>query len=295
VKVARMRRSVLLISPLKHLGGLTSNGLGATDIGNKTAIGGMSREFYQRLFDYYFPDSSGSQWRFEPHVAEKTDYYASIGYLNEEGFIIESDLTRFTGRANVNFQATDWLKTGFNVNVANRKSNWAQTGSSTTFVNPIRFTRGIGSIYPIHQIDPATGQYILDDYGKKQFDIYDHRAGGASTGRHVPAEIRWDEDMDETSTLGGKTYVEITFLKDFKFTTNASMDQRFYYNTHYNNPLICDGAPGGRAYRTYNKRNSVNINQLLNYGKVFDNHNFNVILGHESYEYKYNRLRGART
>jgi len=71
VKVARMRRSVLLISPLKHLGGLTSNGLGATDIGNKTAIGGMSREFYQRLFDSYFPDSSGSQWRFEPHVAEK--------------------------------------------------------------------------------------------------------------------------------------------------------------------------------------------------------------------------------
>jgi len=169
---------------------------------------------------------------------------------------------------------------------ANRKSNWAQTGSSTTFVNPIRFTRGIGSIYPIHQIDPATGQYILDDYGNKQFDIYDHRAGGASTGRHIPAEIRWDEDMDETSTLGGKTYVEITFLKDFKFTTNASFDQRFYYNTFYNNPLIGDGAPGGRAYRTYNKRNSVNINQLLNYGKVIDNHNFNVILGHESYEYK---------
>lgn len=71
VKVARMRRSVLLISPKEHLGGLTTNGLGATDIGNKAAIGGMSREFYQRLFHYYYPDSSGTQWRFEPHVAEK--------------------------------------------------------------------------------------------------------------------------------------------------------------------------------------------------------------------------------
>jgi hypothetical protein len=70
VKVTRMGRSVLLISPHKHLGGLTSNGLGATDIGNKAAIGGMSREFYKRLLNYYYPDSSGTRWRFEPHVAE---------------------------------------------------------------------------------------------------------------------------------------------------------------------------------------------------------------------------------
>jgi len=70
-KAARLGKSVLLIPPNHHLGGLTSNGLGATDIGNKKAIGGMAREFYERVFLYYFPDSSGSQWRFEPHVAEE--------------------------------------------------------------------------------------------------------------------------------------------------------------------------------------------------------------------------------
>ncbi len=69
-KMAKLERSVLLISPSHHLGGLTSNGLGATDIGNKGAIGGMAREFYQRIFRFYYPDSSGSQWVFEPHVAE---------------------------------------------------------------------------------------------------------------------------------------------------------------------------------------------------------------------------------
>jgi len=226
---------------------------------------------------------------------EKTDYYASVRSLYEQGFIKDSDLRRFTGRANVNFQATNWLKTGFNVNGATRKSNFAQTGSSNTFVNPIRFTRGIGSIYPIHLIDEATGKFILDDNGKPQYDIYDHRAGGASTGRHVPAEIAWDEDKDETSTIGAKTYMEITFLNDFKFTTNVSFDQRFYYNTFYNNPLIGDGAPGGRAYRTYTRTTSVNFNQLLDYAKSFGSHNFGVTLGHESYDNRYNRLRGART
>lgn len=53
VQVARMQRSVLLIEPGRHLGGLTSGGLGATDIGNKQAIGGIAREFYERVFRHY--------------------------------------------------------------------------------------------------------------------------------------------------------------------------------------------------------------------------------------------------
>jgi hypothetical protein len=68
VKVARMGKSVVLIEPGRHLGGLSSGGLGATDIGNKQAIGGISREFYQRLGQAYGKDEA---WTFEPHVAER--------------------------------------------------------------------------------------------------------------------------------------------------------------------------------------------------------------------------------
>jgi len=73
VKSARMGKSVVLIEPSKHLGGLSSGGLGATDIGNKAAIGGISREFYGRIFSHYNPnsDTTGTMWTFEPHVAEK--------------------------------------------------------------------------------------------------------------------------------------------------------------------------------------------------------------------------------
>ena len=53
VQTARLGKSVVLIEPGKHLGGLTSGGLGATDIGNKGAIGGVSREFYQRVRKHY--------------------------------------------------------------------------------------------------------------------------------------------------------------------------------------------------------------------------------------------------
>ncbi|MDB6052597.1 MAG: hypothetical protein JWN25_120 [Verrucomicrobiales bacterium] len=67
IQAARMHKSVILVEPGKTIGGLTTGGLGATDIGNKAAIGGISREFYRRLGKYYHEEES---WKFEPHVAD---------------------------------------------------------------------------------------------------------------------------------------------------------------------------------------------------------------------------------
>ncbi|GAB3898896.1 FAD-dependent oxidoreductase [Spirosoma agri] len=94
VQVKKMGKSVLVVSPDKHLGGLSAGGLGFTDTGNKEVIGGLSREFYQRLYQHYQQDSSWkwqkreeygnkgqgtpaidgnsrTMWIFEPHAAEK--------------------------------------------------------------------------------------------------------------------------------------------------------------------------------------------------------------------------------
>ncbi len=95
VEVARSGKKVILVSPDKHLGGLSSGGLGFTDVGNKRVIGGLAQEFYHRIWLHY-NDSSAWKWEkyseygnkgqgtmamdgenrtmwiFEPHVAEKT-------------------------------------------------------------------------------------------------------------------------------------------------------------------------------------------------------------------------------
>lgn len=63
-----MGKTVLLIEPGKHLGGLSSGGLGYTDIGNKYAITGLARDFYRKIGKQY---GKFEQWIFEPHVAEK--------------------------------------------------------------------------------------------------------------------------------------------------------------------------------------------------------------------------------
>jgi FAD dependent oxidoreductase len=90
IQAAREGRTAILIEPTKFLGGLTTGGLGATDIGNKKAIGGISREFYTAVAKYYAEDAKwvhqtreayfskrphgnaadeGTMWTFEPHVA----------------------------------------------------------------------------------------------------------------------------------------------------------------------------------------------------------------------------------
>ncbi|HWB93715.1 MAG TPA: FAD-dependent oxidoreductase [Puia sp.] len=67
----QMHKKVILIEPGHHLGGLSSGGLGYTDIGNKYAIMGLSLDFYRRIGKHY---GTFEQWIFEPHVAE--DVYA---------------------------------------------------------------------------------------------------------------------------------------------------------------------------------------------------------------------------
>ena len=66
VAAVRRGRSVVVLNPGLHVGGLTSGGLGHTDFGNKAAIGGLSRDFYRRVGRRYAREE---EWHFEPHVA----------------------------------------------------------------------------------------------------------------------------------------------------------------------------------------------------------------------------------
>ena len=68
VQAARIGKKVVLTEFGQHLGGMTSGGLSQTDIGNKGAIGGIAREFYQRMGRHY---GTNEVWKLEPSVAEK--------------------------------------------------------------------------------------------------------------------------------------------------------------------------------------------------------------------------------
>ncbi len=67
IQSARMGKSVVIIEPTRRLGGLTTGGLGQTDIGNKHVIGGISREFYRNIREHYNDPAS---WKWQ----SKSDY-----------------------------------------------------------------------------------------------------------------------------------------------------------------------------------------------------------------------------
>jgi FAD dependent oxidoreductase len=103
VQAKRLGLSVALVGPERHLGGLTSGGLGWTDSGRKEVVGGLSREFYQRVkAEYDRPETwrwqkaeeyaryraeADAQWTFEPSIAEKV----FVDMLREAGVPVWRD------------------------------------------------------------------------------------------------------------------------------------------------------------------------------------------------------------
>ncbi|SFO34012.1 TonB-linked outer membrane protein, SusC/RagA family [Algoriphagus ornithinivorans] len=229
--------------------------------------------------------------------SEKTDFYTSFNYLNEKGFIINSDIERFTGRLNVNTQATNWLKTGINLSATMSEGNNARDGGSSSFVNPFFTARSMGPIYPVFAQNMQTGGFILDEFGNKIFDLGDleefglpRRGAGAYPGRHVVQETLLNVDRFDRDVISSRAYVEAKFLKDFTFRTNIATDITSLLNIGYDNTIVGDGAPAGRTRRENIRINSLTFNQLLTYSKTFnDKHFVEALVGHENYDFRRTR------
>jgi len=124
VQAAEMGKSVIVVSPDKHLGGMTSSGLGFTDTGNKEVIGGLARRFYQLIFEHYdkpeawnwqkrseygnrgqgnpaIEGDKRTQWIFEPHVAEesfeKMISHPGIMLFRDEWIVRDSGVSKING------------------------------------------------------------------------------------------------------------------------------------------------------------------------------------------------------
>ena len=77
IQASRSGKTVVLIEPTRRIGGLTTGGLGATDIGNKQAIGGISREFYQNIRKYY---DDPAHWKWQ----DRSEYRGGRNNENED-------------------------------------------------------------------------------------------------------------------------------------------------------------------------------------------------------------------
>lgn len=247
-------------------------------------------------FDWYAPiQRSGARTNADLSFSGnngKSDFFVSLGYLDDKGFIQKSDFKRFNGRMNVNTQVKKWLKTGLNLAGNLSSGNTAQdaaTGNAASFINIFQFARSIGPIYPVRAYD-ATGNPILTPTGEQFYDYGVHpgsvnRPGGASPGRNVVYETLLNDVFSKRVALNARTYAEIKFLKDFTFRPSVNIDLRQSNGTSYQNAIVGDGAgSNGTSSINSSLTTSYTFNQVLSYKKSFGKHNIDLLAGHENYD-----------
>lgn len=236
---------------------------------------------------------------------DKHDFFVSLGYLNETGYVVNSDFERVNARINVNATPKKWLKLGTNLSTAITKKGLASaTDGNTSYANPFNFARFMGPIYPIYIVDPATGDYILDAAGKKQYDLgggypeygINARPASGNNGRHIIAELDYNFNESKTNNISNRSYVELTVMDGLKVSTNVGIDIQNLNDREFENEIVGDGAPTGRYNETRYTRTVLNWTQLINYSTTIGNdHNIEVLLGHESFDRHYSQFYGMKT
>jgi TonB-linked SusC/RagA family outer membrane protein len=233
---------------------------------------------------------------------EDHNLFFSTSYLNEKGYVIESDFERITTRLSGDFYATDWLSVGGNVSISLTNSSGPTGQGRSSIVNPFGFAKNMGSIYPIHLVDPVTGNYILDAGGERQFDLgggypeFGIQSRAQSPGRHAIAEAIFNEEVNRDNSVGFRYYAEAELIEGLKLKVTYGTDIQDDVNKSYENNIVGDGAPTGRYGERRSRRVIKNFNQVLTYSRSFnDFHNFDVTLGHESYDREYSQNSGLAT
>lgn len=234
--------------------------------------------------------------------SEKNDYYFSVGYLKENGYMLKSDFKRLTGRMNINFQPLPWLKTGLSMNGSHQKSNFAQGDGTSSYINPFMYARNISPIYPIH-LHNADGTYALDANGNIQYDLGSFTDSNGATqltrnqfqDRHVIYETELNSDQTIRNTLEGLAYAEFLLPQNIKFSIKGNLSTRNTEERKYKNAIIGDAKGTGRSSSTIYRYKTYTVQEQLEWGRAFDKHSLSAFLGHEHYVYNYEYLYASKS
>ena len=232
--------------------------------------------------------------------SDKSSFYASISYLNNEGIVDNSDYERLTGRLKADYQVKEWLKIGANMSYTHFDSNsLSEDGSSNSSGNIFAYATQIAPIYPLY-IRDGEGNIMKDKNGFTMYDFGNKDNAGLSrpflSGSNAFAANLLDTNNAEGNAMTGTGFAEIRFLKDFKFTWTSGVAIDETRTNGFTNPYYGQYATSnGIASKYHTRQLAYNHQQLLNWKHSYGSHNLDVMLGHESYRYKYYYLYASKS
>ena len=233
-------------------------------------------------------------------ASEKANFFASFGYLDNDGIVDGTSNERYTTRLRADYQAKKWFKVGGNFSYTHYK--WAQGDNSegaSDGGNVFATALQTAPIYPIYMRD-GNGNHIYDKWGFPLYDTGDGRNAGMQRTTGGTSNELQDIQLNRFSTEGNaftaNGFAELRFYRDLKFIFNAGMNLDEARSTSLYNPYYGQFATeGGRLTKSHGRQISYNLQQLLNYTHTFGTaHNVDILLGHETYDVKSYSLSGTK-
>lgn len=230
---------------------------------------------------------------------KKTQYMISMGYLDEVGLLQTTEFERYTGRVNIDTQAKNWFKTGFNASFAQTSTNY--NSASGSVISNLWYTSQImAPIYPVYEHN-TDGSLKTDANGNKIYDYGKNRIALANS--NAIALLHEDKENNTRDNLSARTYIQLStnddeygIFKGFSLMANLGLD---YFNTHemsYSNPYTGNAATtAGSLTKAVQRQLSYTFNQLLTYQRNIRSHSLDVMIGHEYYELKQQFLGAQKT
>lgn len=235
-------------------------------------------------------------------AGDDSNFYASFSYLNNEGIVENSGYERITGRLTADVQAKPWLKVGANMSYTHFEAKTlGDDGSDISTGNLFAIANQVAPIYPLFVRD-AKGNIMTDANGLTMYDYGDAKT--MPTGLSRPAfgnsnalsQNLLDKNKSEGNAFTATGFFEVRFLKDFKFTSNNTVNVNETRYTLVTNPFYGQYATSnGIVTKTHDRRIDYSFQQLLTWTRAFGVHNVNVLLGHENYWNKYSALSADRS
>ena len=232
---------------------------------------------------------------------DRSNFYASFGYLNSKGIVQGSDMYRYTARLKADFQAKKWLKVGANASYANFDWNSLNAdGEGESTANVFAFTSSMAPIYPVYVRD-GMGNVMYDQYGIKMYDYGNGMNAGMTRPVFANANALLDSQLNPNNSNGnafsGSAFADFTLYEGLKVTLNVGMNlDETRYSSMLNRFYGQFASQGGILSKQHNRSFSYNLQQLINYSKTFaEHHSIDIMAGHEYYNYSTALLNGSRS
>ena len=226
---------------------------------------------------------------------EKTQYAASFGYLDDEGFVTNSGYTRYTTRINLQHKPKEWLRVGANMAFTGAQYNRSSgsEGSTGSSGNIFALTSTTPSIYDVFLRD-TDGNLIADPiFGGNQYDYgndYGRRAWNATNGI---ADSKYDVSRTNSITLLGNFNLGIDFTEWLSLDIRYSGQFGDTDSASRGNPYYGGNAGSGFLSKSLSQNVNQNWNQILKFNTNIGELNIDGIIGHESNENRFKNMNAA--